>query len=218
MQCFVHGTHNKHMLIFHMYQKHPIHSSQRTFPNQNGSMTRGLQAVQAEAQGLRANGTWDDTTVTTLENLKHQARVCNSLVKIAALHTFCGIKHWEQPYEQHRYKGRIVYRGDLIKNGSDEIVLYADTATTPTALVALNLALFFRSCEHNSISLSDAVQAFLQAPIEEETWVILPFELWLPEWKGQYAKGTKLVVRLKKSCTASHWQESSGRISLPKSL
>ena len=36
-----------------------------------------------------------------------------------------------------------MYRGDLIRNESDELVLYADTATTPTALVALNLALFY---------------------------------------------------------------------------
>ena len=33
--------------------------------------------------------------------------------------------------EAHKYKGRIVYRGDLIRNEADEIVLYADTATTP---------------------------------------------------------------------------------------
>jgi len=98
-------------------------------------------------------------------------------VKIASLHIFCGIKHWEQPVEAHKYKGRIVYRGDLIRNESDEIVLYADTATTPTALTALNLTLFFGSCEHNLISLSDAMQAFLRALIEEETWVLIPYEL-----------------------------------------
>ena len=41
------------------------------------------------------------------------------------------------------------------------------TATTPTALVALNLALF-GSCENNTTSLSDAVQAFLQAPMKKK--------------------------------------------------
>ena len=70
----------------------------------------------------------------------------------------------------------------MIRNEADEIVLYADTATTPTALAELNLALFFGSCKHNSISLSDAVQAFLQAPLEEETWVLVPYELWLDSW------------------------------------
>ena len=160
---------------------------------------KGLQAVLDEAKGLRGNKTWDDDSVTTIENLKNQAKQLGISVHIASLHTLCRIKRWEQPVEQHKYKGRIVYRGDLIRNESDELVLYADTATTPTALVALNLALFFGSCEHNSISLSDAIQAFLQAPLEEETWVLVPFELWLDSWKSKYSKGTKLVVRLLKS-------------------
>ena len=145
---------------------------------------KGQQAVEAEAIGLRRNRTWDDDSVTTLDNLKHQSKVCQTPVKIASLHVLCGIKHWEQPVEAHKYKGRIVYRGYLIRNESDEIVLYADTATTPTALTALNLALFFGICEHNLISLSDAIQAFLQAPIEEETWVLIPYELWLDTWKS----------------------------------
>ena len=58
------------------------------------------------------------------------------------------------------------------------------------------------SSEHaktTPFSLSDAVQAFLQAPLEEETWVLVPFELWLDSWKTKYPRGTKLVVRLLKS-------------------
>ena len=87
-------------------------------------------------------------------------------------------------------------------------MLYADTATTPTALVALNLALFYGSC----VPLSDAIQAFLQAPIEEETWIIIPYELWLDEWKKIYPKDTKLVVRLLRSLyghplAGKLWQE-----------
>ena len=160
---------------------------------------RGLQAVLDEAQGLRGNKTWDDSSVTVLENLKTQAKELGITVHTASLHTLCGVKHWEQPIEQRKYKGQIVYRGDLIRNESDELVLYADTATTPTALVALNLALFYGTCENNAISLSDAVQAFLQAPLEEETWVLVPFELWLDSWKATYPRGTKLVVRLLKS-------------------
>ena len=85
-----------------------------------------------------------------------------------------------------------MYRGDQIRNEANELVLYADTATTPTALVALNLALFYGRCQHNAISLSDAVQAFLQAPIEEETWIIIPYELWLDDWKKKCPMGHKV--------------------------
>ena len=43
------------------------------------------------------------------------------------------------------------------------------------------------------------MQAFSQAPTEEETWVIVPYELWLEEWKAKYRKDVKLVVRLLRS-------------------
>eukprot|EP00435_Cladocopium_sp_Y103_P048465 s1082_g14.t1 len=173
---------------------------------------KGLKAVQDEADGLRRNNTWDDASVTTLANLRHQSKSSGNSVKVAALHVLCGIKHFEQPYDAWKYKGRIVYRGDQIRNESNELVLYADTATTPTALVALNLALFYGSCEHNAVSLSDAIQAFLQAPIEEETWIIMPYELWLDEWKKKYSSDTKLVVRLLRSLyghplAGKLWQE-----------
>ena len=51
----------------------------------------------------------------------------------------------------------------------------------------------------HAISLADAIQAFLQAPLLEETWVILGEELWLPHWFDMYPKGTKLCVKLCKS-------------------
>lgn len=104
---------------------------------------RGLKAVQDEADGLRRNHTWDDASVTTLGNLRQQAKASGNSVKVASLNVLCGIKHFEQSCDAWKYKGRIVYRGDQSRNESNELVLYADTATTPTALVALNLALFY---------------------------------------------------------------------------
>ena len=122
---------------------------------------KGPRAVQDEADGLRRNHTWDDSSVTTLSDLRRQSKVSGNSVKVAASHVLCGIKHFEQPCDAWKYKGRIVYRGDQVRNEANELVLYAGTAATPTALVALNLALFYGSCENNAISLSDAVQAFL---------------------------------------------------------
>ena len=112
---------------------------------------RGLKAVQDEAAGLRTNGTWDDSSVTTLNNLKAQAKATGVEVKIASLLALCGIKYWECSMDQWKYKGRIVYRGDLTKDQSDQLVLFEDTATSPTGLTALNITLFYGMLMGHSI-------------------------------------------------------------------
>ena len=74
-----------------------------------------------------------------------------------------------------------------------------DTATTPTGLVGLSATLFYGLRPGCSTSCSDAVQAYLQAPIGDDTWCVIPVELWLPSWFEKYPPTTKLVVRLNKS-------------------
>ena len=80
------------------------------------------------------------------------------------------------------------------------LIHWKPALTNPTALVALNITLFFGMMQGNCTSLADAaIQAFLQAPLPEETWVVLGEELWLPEWFKIYPKRTRLCVRLLRS-------------------
>ena len=56
-----------------------------------GNLPRS-EAVKAEATGLRANDTWSDESVEPLAMLKQQAAKENRRVKIAHLHTLCGLR------------------------------------------------------------------------------------------------------------------------------
>ena len=160
---------------------------------------KAVEAVKAEAAGLRANETWDDSTVRLLSDLKRDARENNRTVKIADILTLCGEKFSELPEEFRKFKGRGVYRGDKIYDELGNLVQFTDTATNPTAITALNVALWFACMPGNTASSSDAVQAFLQSVLPEETWVALPPELWLDAWHGRFRKGDRVVVRLNKS-------------------
>ena len=96
---------------------------------------------------------------------------------MAELLTLCGVKHIElEPHQQK--KGRIVYRGDYVTDASHNIVLFDDTATSPTALTSLNLTFWFGCRKGSTLTFSDAIQAFLQAKLEEDMRVVLPYELW----------------------------------------
>ena len=143
---------------------------------------QGVSSVQEEAEGLRNNQTWDDDSVQPLWQLRKESRETGQKIKVAELLTLCGIKHFELGPQHHRYKGRIVYRGDYVTDASGNQVYFEDTATTPTGLVGLGVTLFYGLRPGNSTSCSDCVQAYLQASIGEGTWVVIPPELWLPSW------------------------------------
>ena len=121
--------------------------------------------------------------VIPLRLLKRQARKTGENVKIAEVLALAGIKHHAMPEEYHQYKGRIVYRGDRITNQMGDHVFFSEneTATTPTAIAALNLTLWYGAM--STVSCADCIQAYLQCKLDGSTWVILPFELRLPEWK-----------------------------------
>ena len=173
---------------------------------------QGVSSVQKEAEGLRNNQTWDDESVRPLWQLRKESRETGQKIKIAELLTLCGIKHFELGPQHHKYKGRIVYRGDYITDASGNQVFFDDTATTPTGLVGLGVTLFYGLRPGHATSCSDAVQAYLQALIGDGTWVVIPPELWLPSWHDKYPPGTKLVVRLLKSLyghpeSGRRWQQ-----------
>ena len=113
-------------------------------------------------------------------------------IKLAEVLTLCGDKHHEMSPEHHKYKGRIVYRGDAVRDEHHQHVFFEDTATTPTALAALNLTLWW-GCM-TVLSCADCIQAYLQCDLDDCTWVILPYELWLSPWKKKCDKNEKLAV------------------------
>ena len=136
---------------------------------------------------------------------------------MAEILTLCGIKHAELSAAEHRFKGRIVYRGDRVLDENNQLVFFSETSTNPTALTALNACLWYGCLPNNSVSCSDAIQAYLQSELKEETYVVLPRELWLPGWAERFGIDAKLVVRLRKSLyghpqAGRLWQEYLSRI------
>ena len=158
---------------------------------------KATKAIKAEAEDLRANGSWGGSIGIPVAELRRRARAKGKDIKIAEV--FAGIQRRELSPELQKYKRQIVYRGDMIKDQFNQHVFFteAETATTPAMLAALNLTLWFGCL--TTISCADCVQAYLQCLLEENTWVILPFELWLEDWKKTYDPSTRLAKKLIKS-------------------
>ena len=115
----------------------------------------GLEAVQKEAAGLRANCTWDDSSVRLVSDLRSQAKRDQVPIKLAELVTIVGIKHYELSPDQWKCKG------DAYNNIN--ILVFTETASTPASIIALNVALWYACLAEHCASCADAIQAFLQS-------------------------------------------------------
>jgi hypothetical protein len=63
---------------------------------------KAIKAIESEAAGLRANGTWDDNAGIPAHLLKQQAKARGEEIKIAEVLTLAGIKHSELPEKFHK--------------------------------------------------------------------------------------------------------------------
>ena len=158
---------------------------------------KALEAVRNEAEGMRQMQVWDDNSVQEYDTLLPTARSQGKELNVANLMSICSIKHWETPHKR-RYKGRIILRGDDVRNSWGGAAQFRHLYSTPTNLQAVNLALFWGMVWGNVIRVADATRAFLQAELKtpHETWVVLPEELWLKHWSGGFRKP---AVQLKKA-------------------
>ena len=183
-----------------------MHGLEESFGMVAKSLTRkemlaspdALQAIKKEGEKLRLKDTWDDSSAVDPEVLCQEACKSGSKIHIADAMTIAGIKNFEMPVEKHAHKGRIVYRGDAVRDERGAPALFQALHSLHTNIQAINLTLFVGMLSGFLVQAADACQAFLQAPLKTSvpTWVVLPTELWIPEWRGRFKR---VAVRLRKA-------------------
>ena len=123
------------------------------------------------------------------------------------------LKCWHSVTKQKCLPGIMTTKGGSftveMQSAMNITYVLQDTAAMRTAFAALNPTLSM-----TTLSCADCIQAFLQCDLDHNTWVILPYELWLDAWKKSCDTDTKLFVRLVCSHRghpqAGHvWQQNS---------
>lgn len=155
-----------------------------------------LKAIKEEAVAMRDMKVWDDSTVIEKDKLLSQARAKGNTIHLAELMSICSIKFWEVP-SKRRYKGRIVFRGDQVRDQWGGAAKFGSMYSTPTNVQAINIAILFGLMKKHELRVADATKAFLQALLDatEETYVLLPPEMWHPSWIGRYHKPAVKLCR-----------------------
>ena len=116
-------------------------------------------------------------------------------VHFGDLMRLCHIKHSELAAALQSYKGRIVFRGDNIKDETGYLAVFSEQGTSASHLGAAKFLDAIARMPGNDGAYSDARGAYHQTELQGvDTYVSLPRDKWKPEWHGKY---TRPVVRLR---------------------
>ena len=139
-------------LLIEAYQKeHPKASPTQCFAAVTKLLSRAemledpaaLKAVQDEARGLEAAGTWDLNSVREYAAVKEEAKKSGISVHFGQLMSIASIKFWELAKHLQKTKGRIVYRGDCAKDEHGAAAVYQEVGANPTSVQGLNACIAY---------------------------------------------------------------------------
>ena len=91
-------------------------------------------------------------------------------------------KHSEDPAKA-KYKGRVVYRGDAIKDEFWDWALFGEVASSPSSMASSKVADLWGCLPGNAVQYSDAEMAYTQAEMGgDPCYVRLPKAWWPKAW------------------------------------
>ena len=141
------------------------------------------RVIGEELQDLRRRGVWDESKVIEMMELLAQVPDAH----IADLFSIVGIKNYDGPANEHKWKGRIVLGGHNVREGvgRTRVDLFEQTANHPSSMCAARCAVAFSCLTEGGVVLqSDCDKAYTQSDYDgPPTWVRLP-KKWWPKGKG----------------------------------
>ena len=123
---------------------------------------KAIQAIKEEGKGVREQFVWDDDSVMEKSDRLALARRENKVIHVAEVMPIASIKHWESP-QKRPYKGRLVFRGDNVRDSWGGAAQFGAWFSIPTNIQAISLALFYGLLSGNVLKAADCTRAFLQA-------------------------------------------------------
>ncbi|CAE7035956.1 TY5A [Symbiodinium natans] len=158
---------------------------------------QALEAIRAEADGLRAVPVWDETNPREYRDVQSEARRTGAKVHFGKLMSIASIKFWELAQHLQKMKGRIVYRGDCAKGEEGAAAVYRELGANATSVQGLNACLAYGALPGNQSSAADAINAYVQALLKSkfQTWIELPPELRPTWWRERFVRRVVLLLR-----------------------
>ena len=184
-------------------------------------------AVDKEWEKLEKISAWNLTKVRSKKEVIDEARTSGATVHFASLIDICHLKNVELEAKHQKYKGRVVLRGDTVKDDSGSYVVFTEqgsSASQMTAAKIMDIITRLPGCDGQT---ADAVSAKTQVKMEVAHNFFLKIQNRSVQTFGFVCHDTnglnhgpvwKIQSFLFKGiCTVILWQDSYGKGNLRKS-
>ena len=184
-------------------------------------------AVDKEWEKLEKISAWNLTKVKSKKKVIDEARTAGATVHFASLMDICHLKNSELEAKHQKYKGRVVLRGDIVKDKSGSYAVFTEQGSSASQMTAAKIMDIISRLPGCDGQAADAVSAYTQVKMEDahkllkkspnrsaQTFGFVHHDTngqnHGPIWKTQ-------SFLLKGICTVILWQDYCGKSNLRKS-
>ena len=98
------------------------------------------KAVDKEWERLENISAWNLTKVKSKKKVIDEARTAGATVHLASLKDMCHLKNAELEAKHQKYKGRVVLRGDIVKDDSGSYAVFTEQGSSASQMTAAKIS------------------------------------------------------------------------------
>ena len=154
-------------------------------------------AVDKEWEKLEKISAWNLTKVRSKKEVIDEARTMGAKVHFASLMDKCHLKNDELEAKHQKYKGRVVFRGDIVKDNSGSFAVFTEQGSSASQMTAAKIMDIISRLPGCDGQAADAVSAYTQVKMEDahkllkipksecpDIWIRLPRRKWPKSWSS----------------------------------
>ena len=123
--------------------------------------------MDKEWEKLEKISAWNLTKVRSKKEVIDEARTSGAKVHFASLMDICHLKNAELEAKHQKYKGRVVLRGDIVKDDSGSYAVFTEQGSSASQMTAAKIMDIISRLPGCDGQAADAVSAYTQVKMED---------------------------------------------------
>ena len=134
-------------------------------------------AVDKEWKNLEKFSAWNLTKVRSKSEVIDEARTSGTKIHFASLMDICHLKNAELEAKHQKYKGRVVLRGDIVKDDSGSYAVLTEQGSSASQMTSAKVMEIISRLLGCAGQADDAVSAYTQVKMEDAHKLFKNFQI-----------------------------------------